>query len=226
MPRYIYRNSEGVILPGVTTVIDNLGWNRRALMHWAWKMGWDQRDYREEKKAAANIGTVAHKLIEIDVTQGIVIKDDLDMLKVQYGPEIVEQAQVAFESWMRWRDSHEFVSVSAEESLVSESLQTGGTLDHRMVMAIAHIQGRMSILDVKVTSGLYLEHIIQVATYAFMRNENFPDEPVVELHWLKLGKGEPSFAHEWMPYDCDKVKYAIEVFRHLRAIHDLKKRMK
>lgn len=214
------------MIPGVTTVLSNLGWNVRALMHWAWQQGWDQKDYREEKKEAANVGTVAHKLIEIDVTQGVVVEDDITGLKVAYGPEVVEKALVAYESWIRWRDSHEFQSLAAEESLVSEELQTGGTLDHRMAMAVAYVQSRRAILDVKVTKGLYPEHIIQVSTYAYMRNELFPDEPIEELHWLKLGKEEPSFAHEYMEYDSKVVRASVEAFRHLRALHSLKKEIK
>jgi hypothetical protein len=226
MPRITYRNAAGVVIPGVTTVLDNLGWNRRALMHWAWKQGWEQKDYKVEKRTAADIGTVAHKLIEIDVTQGLIVDDDMDMLRVQYGAEIVEKAMTAYEAWLRWRDSHSFQSIAAEESMISERLQCGGTLDHRMALAVAYVEDKMAILDVKVTKGLYPEHLIQVATYASMRNENHPDSPIEELHWLKLGKEEPSFAHEYLPFDCDKVRAAIEVFEHLRALHDLKRRMK
>jgi len=226
MPRIIYKNAEDKVVPGVTTVLNNLGWNTRALMYWAWKLGWEQKDFRDEKSKAATIGTVGHKLIEIDVLHGTVVPEDIEALNVRYGKEIVDIAMTAYESWLRWRDSHKFTSLAAEESLVSPILNCGGTLDHRMAMAVAYVQDRRAILDVKVTKGLYPEHIIQVATYAFMRNELFPDEPIEELHWLKLGKDEPSFAHEWLPYESKAVAAAIQVFVHLRCIHDLKKRIK
>jgi len=226
MPRIIYKNEREERVPGVTTVLNNLGWNTRPLMYWAWKVGWEQKDFNDEKDKAANIGTIGHKLIEIDVIHGTVVKDDLVMLAMRYGQDLVDQALVAYESWLRWRDSHKFTSLSAEESLVSKVLNCGGTLDHKMAMAVAYVQDRRAILDVKVTKGIYKEHIIQVATYAFMHNELYPEEPIEELHWLKLGKDEPSFAHEWLPYESKAVSAAIQVFAHLRCIHDLKTRIK
>jgi hypothetical protein len=241
MPKIIYTDKDGVRLPSVTTVISNLGWNTRSLMHWAWKQGWEQKDYKEEKQAAANIGTVAHKLIEIDVTQGIVVPSDIETLRYRFGNETVDKALIAFSGYERWRDSEEFQSLTAEESLISETMRCGGTLDHYMVFAVGLVRGKRSILDVKVTRDIYPEHIIQVSTYGAMRNECHPDEPIEELHFLKLGKEEPSFAHEMMQFSVDlemlgrlenfyrdlkiggKSNQAVMAFWHLRQLHDLRK---
>lgn len=226
MARIIYRNQAGSQIPGVTTVIANLGWNTRALMHWAWKQGMEGLDYKAEKDIAANIGTAAMKMIEIEVTMGQLVDEDIERLVQLYTKEVVEKALTAYESWQRWCASHEFTVLAAEESLVSEEFQCGGTLDLRLAFTIAKVHGRLSVVDVKVTKDIYPEHIIQVATYAAMRNELFPEEPIQELHWLKLGKESVSFDHEFLTMDSPKAQAAIEVFRHLRAIHDLRKKLR
>lgn len=64
MPTQIYRNSAGVRLPGVTTVINNLGWKSDGLIHWAYKLGQDGKDLNQARQGAADIGTVAHNLVE------------------------------------------------------------------------------------------------------------------------------------------------------------------
>jgi hypothetical protein len=45
MPLYIYKTKDGLRVPGVTTVIGgNLGWNKQALMYWAWNEGIEGRN--------------------------------------------------------------------------------------------------------------------------------------------------------------------------------------
>ena len=68
MPANIYKNKAGERIPGVTTVIgSNLGWSKGGLMHWAWEQGINGLDYRETRDAAANTGTIAHKMVEYEI---------------------------------------------------------------------------------------------------------------------------------------------------------------
>lgn len=226
MPRIIYRNAEGIRVPSVTTVIENLGWKTRGLVGWAYKMGMEGKDMYDEKKVAADIGTAAHKLIEIDCLKGTIVQQDIDLLKLRYGAEIMERALVAFESWAAWRDKEEYTSLNAEESLVSERMQVGGTFDLLLNFTAAYVGGVKSLVSLKVTKGWYPDHIVQEAAYGEIHNENYPDEPVEALHWLILGKEEPSFSHHWLPFDSDRVQGGLKVFEHLRAIHELKKVVK
>lgn len=220
MPRIIYRNKEGTILPGVTTVLDNLGWSKRGLMHWAWKQGWEQKDYREESKAAATVGTLAHKMVELELRMGAFTLEDLTMFRQDYPWDLVDKALVAYEAWVNWRDLVGFELVASEHAMVSEKLQTGGCLD------VALVQNTMGITDLKATNDIYLEHRIQNCVYGAIWNELNPDKQVEGLYWLKLGKEEPSFTYEFMPFDSDKVRLAIETFKHIRAIHEAHKELK
>src|SRR5215813_3071514 len=64
MPTIDYR-IDGVRVPGVTTVIStSLGWNKGALMHWAWSEGKEGRNYRDTQQSAADAGTLAHAMVE------------------------------------------------------------------------------------------------------------------------------------------------------------------
>jgi len=223
MARIIYRNTKGIILPSVTTVLNNLGWKTAGLVGWAYNQGLQGLDMYEEKGKAANVGTVGHKLIEIDCLKGSVAPNDIDTLMVRYGEEIVDQALVALESWTAWRGNHEFDAIGAEESLVSEELQVGGTPDLRLDFTAAYVEGERSLVSLKVTKGFYPDHIVQEAAYKLIWEENYPDEPIEALHWLILGKEEPSFSHHWMPGDSKKVKAAERAFVIARELHDIHK---
>jgi len=62
MPANIYKNAQGKRIPGVTTVISNLGWSKGGLMHWAWEQGINGIDYKETRDKAADTGTIAHAM--------------------------------------------------------------------------------------------------------------------------------------------------------------------
>jgi len=223
MARIIYRNKKGIILPSVTTVLNNLGWKTRPLMIWAYNQGLQGLDMYDEQKTAAQIGTVAHKLIEIDCLKGCVVTQDIDTMMVQHGQDITDDALVAFESWQKWKKQQQFGVLGAEESMVSEELQVGGTPDLRLDFTAAIVDGERSLVSLKVTKGWYEDHIVQEAAYAAIWNENNPDEPIEAIHWLILGKSEPSFSHHWLSADSEKIASALRTFKHLRAIHDERK---
>ena len=61
MPANIYKNSKGELLPGVTTIIGQL--DKPALVQWAWKLGKEGKDWREERDSAGDIGTLVHEAV-------------------------------------------------------------------------------------------------------------------------------------------------------------------
>src|ERR1051326_1325284 len=58
-----YKLSDGTIVPGGSTIA-KIGDDTSALMYWAWKCGMDGKDYRKVKCEAADIGSLAHFLVE------------------------------------------------------------------------------------------------------------------------------------------------------------------
>ena len=59
----VYRNHQGNIIPGVTSIIDQLGWNKSALICWAKKLVRQGLDPDRVRDQGAEIGTLARELI-------------------------------------------------------------------------------------------------------------------------------------------------------------------
>src|SRR5262245_63693241 len=100
MPTIEYR-ANGVRVPGVTTVIGtSLGWNKGALMHWAWTEGKEGRHYRDTQQAAADAGTLAHALVEAHIRgepQAVPVPPTTDT-------DTVRLARLSFDAFREWFD--------------------------------------------------------------------------------------------------------------------------
>lgn len=65
MPRVKYVNKDGKQLPGVTTILANLGWSQEALMFWSNKIGREQGlSHRDKSLYEADTGSLVHAYIE------------------------------------------------------------------------------------------------------------------------------------------------------------------
>lgn len=211
MPRIVYKCKDGKRVSGVTTVNANLGWNTRPLLIWANQCGLDEKTLEEARSEAMDIGTIAHEMIEMDVRC-----KEFDATK--YDPELVEKANVCFEAWLEWKKLVEFEMVVSEKSLVSEEHRFGGTVD-----IVARIKGRLCILDLKTSKGgaIYPESKIQIAAYGKLYEEVIGDK-IEAYYLLALGKTDASFHYHYWP----TLKNEWICFKHLLAIHSLKKIIK
>ncbi len=214
MPANIYKNKDGKRVPGVTTVIGNLGWSKGGLMHWAWQQGIDGLDFRDTRDKAADIGTVAHAMVEAH------LKDSdwrqlVDTRNVD-GP-MMEQADAAYRAFNEWAEGAKFRLLKSEHLLVSEDHQFGGQID------IAGIQGRRAIIDLKTSNAVYEDHKIQIAAYSELWNENYPEEPIEAHYILQIGK-DGGFTYYSLPDSV--IAAGWEAFKHLRALHGLRKQLK
>ena len=207
MPLIIYKNKEGKRISGVTTIISgNLGWNTRPLMYWAWQEGIEGRNFQDTSQKAADIGTIAHAMIEADLKG-----KDFDSSK--HEKDMIEKAETSYHAWLEWKELVSFKLLESEKSLVSEKYQFGGTID------IAAIKNVTAIVDLKTSKAVYPDHKIQVAAYGRVWNENYPDNPIQAYYILQLGKEDGSFHYHYWP-NLDK---AWKVFSALLEIHNLKK---
>jgi len=208
MPKINYKNSDGLSLPGVTTIIgNNNGWNKGQLMGWAYNRGKDGLSMRDQQ--ALDVGTLAHLMIECDLKNKPFAMPDVDKA-------IKEKAENSFLAWLEWKDTVGINMIKSEKSLVSEEFGYGGTID------VADVRKVVSILDLKTSNDVYVDHRVQIAAYGRLWNENFPDKPIQAFYLLRLGKDNGSFVYHYWP-SLDK---EWEVFRHWLALEKLRKELK
>jgi hypothetical protein len=209
MPTQVYRTKDGERVSGVTTIIGtNLGWNKEPLKIWAYNMGKDGKDLRKATQDACDAGTIAHAFAEADIKDQP-LPEFPDAL-----PEVYEKAKAAFGAYLQWKRMSRVELVLAEVAFVSEQHRFGGCID-----AIGMIEGEACLIDFKTSNSTYSDHLIQIAAYKELWNEHNADTPVKACHLLRFGKENGDFAHHYYP-NLDK---HWEAFKHLLALHDLKK---
>ncbi len=208
-----YRTEGGKRVPGVTTIIKHLSGDPGGLIHWAWQLGADGKDYRKERDKAAGIGSYTHDLIEADITQ-----KPADLSRYTLTDDEVKKADTAFQAYRQWREGSRLEIIATERALVSELSQYGGTID-----AIGLINGVLCIIDWKTSNSVYPEYLAQVAAYSELWSECVGDEPQA-AHLLRVGKDSGTFTHHYFPRDV--LDTGLQAFHHCRALYDLAKELK
>lgn len=207
-PRQGYKLKDGTRVPGVTTILKNLGWNREPLMAWAYKQGKDGLDFRDTSQRAADVGSITHQMVEDSL-------HEREFDSAPHPPELVEKARPAFSAYQKWARGFQLRIVATEVHLVSEKHRFGGTPD-----TIGYAFGdELSLFDWKTSAAIYDEYTIQVAAYWNLWTENHPELPTVPgAHLVRFGK-DGGFSHNW--FTGEMVATAFAIFTHLRSVHDL-----
>lgn len=171
----IYKNAAGQKVPGVTAVLGIL--DKPGLRFWAWNEGKAGREMTRTKQDAADIGTVAHGLV-----QAHLLGMELDGGNIP--PETLTVARGGFEKWLKWWQTLGVKEVVAvERELVSEKLQVGGTLD----FGARCEDGTLVLGDGKSSKAIYWENEAQAAAYAAMYEEE-TGEHADRVYVVRFGK--------------------------------------
>lgn len=194
----------GTRVPSVTTIIGKFK-EAEGLMHWAWKMGSEGKDYREARDEAASTGTLAHTLVEKW------IRKETPTLT---GPKAsVMQARNAFNLFLKWAKQSKLRVTETEVPLVSEKYKFGGTLDAMLV------QGELSLGDWKTSNHVYVDYLFQLAAYGLLWKENRPREPITGgYHLMRFAKDSPDFVHHFW----GDLREAERGFILMRQLYDIK----
>ena len=203
-----YKTKDGSIVPGVTTVLGLL--NKPALVRWANNLGLQGVDVSKYVDDKADIGTLGHLLIT-DALQGIKT-DTSDFTKKQ-----IDRAENCALSFWEWEKEHPIrEAIIVETPLVSEAHRFGGTLD-----LLVKINGTQELIDLKTGSGIYPEHLYQVAALKVLLEEN--GYQVDKCRVLNIPRAETErFAEQVLtPQD---LKVGWEIFFHLLNIYYLRKK--
>lgn len=204
-----YKTNEGKRVASVTTLINgNLGWNKQVLINWSVRQALDGQDPDKIKEKAADIGTLAHYLIECH------IKEEKPVLK-EYSNEHIQIAKNALKAYKQWEKKHHLKYIDSELPLVHEDMLYGGTID-----LVAEVDGGICIIDFKTSNNIYPEHIIQVAAYRELYQHVY-NKPVQACHILKLSKEDSSFEHHAL--SNEKLDKAYKAFLDCLDLNDIRK---
>lgn len=213
---------DGAMLPSVTTILSTLA--KPALVNWAAKLtrermcdeaadlydvaagpSFDRAKFRAElwkrveKRAfqnetareAADLGTLAHARCEwmIQKRLGVAVGDDpIAVAAPGSDAERALWASLSFEDWMA---RNKVEPIATEVVVAHLGHGYAGTAD-----LIARVDGRVALVDLKTSSGIWPEMYLQVAAYAAALNSRCQLADRVETAYiLRLPKkvSDPEF---------------------------------
>ena len=198
MPRNIYRLEDGTIVPGVTTVCNQL--DKPGLLDWAWRCGKEGKDWQEERDSAGDIGTNVHEMI-------------LRFLKGEEVAIVGEVEERCFKKFFRWSRGR-LEPRLIEEPLVSERLKFGGQPDFYGI-----IDNALEIIDFKTGS---FDHKNQ-CFYETVRYQLAGYKLLLEEHGYKVkrcrGVYLPKDSGEVYEEVMDDLKAETRIFKNLLKIY-------
>jgi hypothetical protein len=170
-----YVNKDGIQIPGVTTIRGIL--NKPALVKWANNLGLQGIDSSKYRDKAANIGTLAHLMVQNHLSG---VKGDYS----EYSADDITNAENALISFFEWENNNDIEPIFLEKQFISELHQYGGTID-----CYAKLNGKLTLLDFKTSSGIWPEMLHQVAGgYHQLLIENGLE--VEQIRILRIGRSE------------------------------------
>ena len=206
----ILKNGNGIIFPGVTTIIDSqLGWNKRVLMAWARREALKGNDPDIMAREAADSGTCTHYHVECH------IKGE-EMNLENFTQDQINKAETGYLAFLEWEMNNKLEYTHIEYPVVSELYEYGGTVD-----MVAKKNGSLLMIDLKTSKAIYPSHKIQLAAYVHAYNEQ-EEIPITEFHILQLNKEDGSFQHH--PISQQTLDDGWEVFVHCRKLYNLAKK--
>jgi hypothetical protein len=166
-----YKTLTGEKVTGVTTALGII--NKPALLNWAWECGKDGIDFRKSKDNAADIGTLAHFLIECYLGGRVACLSE-------FSQSDQDKAKAGFDVFLKFWNQNQFTIVASEVQLACDTClhpPFGGTLD----IVAKRGDGAICLIDIKTSKGIYDEYLYQLAAYEHLWNDGL----------LRMEDGEP-----------------------------------
>lgn len=175
----IYKTSAGRRVPGVTTITGVM--NKPALVAWSNKLGLQGIEVAKYVDDLAEIGTLAHYMVECRINSKITGKT-IDPNLDDNSKNQIDSAENCYLKFLDWESKNEVKYIASEMKLVSEKRFYGGTVDVYCEIGVVK-----TLLDIKTSKGVYNDHFTQVAGgYKLLLEEN--GYPVEEVRILRLGR--------------------------------------
>lgn len=146
--------------------------------------------HRAEKEKAGTSGDIVHEYFE--------------QLALKLKPEIPEEeeARNGVLAGLKWINENRVTFLEAEKLSYSKKYDFAGIID-----SIARVNGKLTILDFKTSSGIYPEMFLQASAYATMYEE-MTKKKIAQVLILHLDKKTGNFK----PYPIENVKGCVDVF--------------
>lgn len=203
----VYKTSDGKRVPGATTITGLL--NKPYLITWANKLGLEGIDSTKYRDEAANVGTLAHAMIQAHL-EGATVDES------QFSPIDVDLAQNAVISYFEWEKQHKIEPLKCEVPMVSDTKLYGGTID-----CYCMLDGVPTLLDFKTGKAIYDEYFVQLSAYKELLIEN--GCPVEQCRILRVGRDETEGFEERTVTDT---RLYYQIFQNLLDVYYLKKQLK
>lgn len=212
----VYRLKDGTKVPGVTTIL-NAVIAKPALIKWSNNLGLQGIDSSTYVDATARIGTLAHEMIQAYL-------GGPEWNRSAYTPEEIDTAENAVLSFYEWerQTGHTMQTLEIEMPVVSEEYGYGGTVDW-----LGYIDGKLWLVDIKTSKGLYPEHEYQVSAYHQALLEKGYKVEGVRL--LRVGRSEDEGFDDHVLSDVqlsagwEVFRSALSLYRDINAYSNAKK---
>lgn len=203
----VYKTKDGQRVPGATTITGLL--NKPFLITWANRLGLEGIDSTKYRDAAADIGTLAHAMIQAHL-QG----EEPDTSN--YSPEQISLAENAVLSYLEWEKNHVVEPVFCEKPMVSEVHKYGGTVD-----CYCKLDGVYTLLDFKTGKAIYDEYFVQLSAYKTLLEEH--GHPVDACRILRVGRDETEGFEDRAASSIDDY---FGIFKNLLGVYYAKKKLR
>lgn len=230
--RRIYKTSDGVKVPGVTTILATI--SKPQLMPWCAK---EERDgiigvinnlddshlgegvlnvkkllpekyfYETKRDTAASVGTICHFMCECYLKN---VDPDLS----EFPKEQVSLAENGFIKFLEFWEKSGFKVTETEWPLVHEDLKYGGTLD----VTCKDGTNQNVLLDLKTSKAIYPEYFSQVAAYSNLMAGHFKRHIII-----RIGKDE---ANDLEIREENNLKPYMDLFMGALAVYNAQKEIK
>lgn len=214
LDRRVYKRSEGVYYPSVTTILQYLPKNK-FFENWLKDVGHNAEIIMQK---AGKEGTQVHKAVEILVEGGEVSWMD------EYGN--AKYSQIVWEMILKF---HEFWTtykpklISTEQFVFSDEHKYAGTAD-----LVVEMDGEVWLLDIKTSNALHKSYDLQLAAYAkgFKECKNVDIQRTGVL-WLKANTRSSSKKEGvyqgsgWQIKVVDEIDYNFDLFKTVYKLYEL-----
>ena len=155
-----------------------------------------RKAHTRSKDKSADIGTLVHLWVR-DYIKG-------EKPEMPINPQLL----TSINSFLDWEKKHKVKFLSSEQVVYSKKYNYCGTFDNNAI-----VDGELTLIDMKTSSGVYDEMFAQLAGYEQARIEEFPEEEYKKQGILWISRnGEFDFVESKFP------EVALQMFLGAREI--------